>query len=192
VGQKDQFSRTGLYVGGTSLFYGTDILLGAFERLNETKGLNIRLILVCREGEGDELLLPYAGRPWLEVIHASGDEALEPIYRRSDFGIFSGRRDPYMDFSMPVKLFEYLSRALPIVTTDCVEAANFVEKNGVGIVAQDNPQSFAEAVAGLYDDPDCLPRLRKNAERALRGGNLWVHRAERAAQEIMQSRNLRS
>lgn len=172
-----------LYIGGTSPNYGTDILLKAFEMINERDGMDISLTLVCRRSEHEELLEAYKGRPWLEIRHASGDEELAPIYAASDAAVYPSRRDQYMDFSMPVKLFEYLSRALPVVCTSCREASNFVKNSGMGIVCSDTPEGLAAAIEKLYVTPGLYDRLRGNCLAALKN-NLWTCRAEQATREI--------
>jgi glycosyltransferase involved in cell wall biosynthesis len=174
-----------LYVGGVSKNYGTDLLLKAFEIVNEREKKNIMLTVVCRASEQSDFFTGYVGRPWLELAHASGDEQLGPIYACSDITIYPSRRDFYMDFCMPVKLFEYLSRALPVVCTGCKEAAAFVDANGIGLVAEDNPESIAEKVIQLYETPELIGEIRGRCIKALRGGNQWVHRAQKAADKIL-------
>jgi glycosyltransferase involved in cell wall biosynthesis len=173
-----------VYVGGVSHRYGTDILLEAFEILNEQLHIKINLKLVCREAATSVLFEGYRNRHWLEIINASG-EALKSIYNSSDIAVFSGRRDVYMDFSMPVKLFEYMSYGLPVVTTNCVEAASFVKNNGIGLVAKDNAQSLAENIARLYKEPELKQKIHEQCIKTLLEGNLWQHRAKQAANEIM-------
>lgn len=175
-----------LYVGGVSAFYGTDILLGAFRILNEERGKHIRLTVVCRENEMKHFFDGYLDKGWLEVLHLSGDEALTPLYEQCDIALYPSRRDFYMDFCMPVKLFEYLSRALPVVSTDCKETARFVNENGIGVSAESTPESFADAVQKMFEQPELLARCRENAVKALRSANLWEHRAQKAAREILR------
>lgn len=181
-------SRRALYVGGVSLFYGTDMMLKAFELLNERMNKDVKLTVVCREKEMKDFFTPYEGRPWLTIAHASGDDALRPYYEECDVALYPSHRDKYMDFCMPVKLLEYLSRGLPVVCTDCREAAAFVKKNGFGVVAEGTPEQYAAAVAALFDEPGRLAQLRENAARALRGGNLWEDRALEAARVITDGR----
>lgn len=174
-----------LYIGGLSRYYGTDIMLKAFELLNGPMRLDVKLTVCCRKAEMGDFFKDYLGAPWLEVVHFSGDEQLRPLYERSDVALYPSRRDFYMDFCMPVKLFEYLSRALPVVATDCRETARFVLQNGIGVVSEDNPEAFATAVASLIGDRRQLRFCRLNAQNALLRRNLWEHRAEKAAREIL-------
>jgi glycosyltransferase involved in cell wall biosynthesis len=178
-------TRQAVYVGGVSSRYGTDILLAAFSLLNRRLPQPVFLKLVCRESAANPLFGGYRDEPWLEIISASGPQ-LEPIYKGCDVALFSGRRDIYMDFCMPVKLFEYISYGLPVVTTDCTEAARFVRENGLGLVSRDDPQSFAGCIERLYSEPELLKAAAGRCALTLRQGNLWVHRARQAAQEILR------
>ena len=184
VSEHELFGRA-LYIGGVSKFYGTDIMLEAFKIINERMNCNIKLTVCCREAEMKDFFDNYKEAGWLEVVHLSGDEQLKPLYERCDVALYPSRRDFYMDFCMPVKLFEYLSRGLPVVATDCKETASFVLGNGIGVVAQGNPEAFAAAVASITNDTAQLKDCRKNAVEALRSRNLWEHRAEKAAREIL-------
>jgi glycosyltransferase involved in cell wall biosynthesis len=177
--------RNALYVGGVTGFYGTDILLKAFEIVNETLCKDIQLTVVCREKEMKNFFDAYIDKPWLKIAHASGDEQLRIFYEQCDIALYPSRRDNYMDFCMPVKLCEYLSRGLPVVCTHCKEAANFVQTCGFGVICKDTPEDLAQKVVMLYETPMLLDELRNNAIKSLRENNLWVHRARQAAEEIM-------
>ena len=184
VGPSHPFAGRTVYVGGVSRRYGTDILLRAFEILNEEEHRDLRLMVVCRETAGAEIFNGYAGREWLTVVHASGG-ALEPVYRAADLAVFPGRRDVYMDFCMPVKLLEYLSHALPVVVTGCAETAAFVRRYECGIVTGDNARALADGIVTLASDGELRERMRANAIRALHSGNMWTDRARQAAAEIL-------
>jgi glycosyltransferase involved in cell wall biosynthesis len=177
-------TRNALYIGGVSKFYGTDIMLEAFKILNERQSSNIKLTVCCRESEMKDFFDDYKDKSWLKVVHLSGDFQLAPLYKDCDIALYPSRRDFYMDFCMPVKLFEYISRGIPVVATNCKETAHFVLRNGIGVVSQDNPEAFATAVSSLLGDLNQLRLCRKNSVEALRRRNLWEHRAQKAAREI--------
>jgi glycosyltransferase involved in cell wall biosynthesis len=177
-------TRRALYIGGVSPSYGTDNLLKAFEIINERENKDIKLTTVCREAENAKIFDGYAARPWLEIAHASGDEQLKPFYERADMAVYPSRSDFYMNFCMPVKIFEYLSRALPVVCTSCREIASFIEKTGIGIVTGDDAEAIAAGVIRMYDEPGLMDGLRENCEKAL-GENMWINRAQQAADEIL-------
>lgn len=178
--------KKAVYVGGLSKAYGTDMMLEAFKIINKNPKMKIGLTVCCRKNEMGSFFDDYKDAPWLNIVHLSGDNELRPLYCQSDIGLFLARRDIYMDFCIPIKLFEYLSNDLPIVTTDCKETAGFVQKYAVGAVAKDNPDDIAKVIISFINDETRLRSCRENAKKALLGANLWQHRAEKAASEILE------
>ncbi len=174
--------RSSIYVGGLSHRYGTDLLLHAFDLLNRTG--DFPLTVICREAEKGEIAPHYRGKPWLTIAHASG-EALTDYYAAADIGLFCGRRDLYMDFAMPVKVFEYLSHGLAVVTTNCLEIAAFVRKNGVGTVVNDDARSIAAGVREMILRPKAYRTCYENIVRTVKEGNLWTHRAQQVANDLL-------
>ncbi len=174
--------RSCIYVGGLSRRYGTDLLLAAFETLNRTG--DYPLTIVCREAEKEYIPPKFLASPWLCVVHASGD-ALTEYYAAADLGLYCGRRDIYMDFAMPVKVFEYLSHGLVVVTTNCTEIAAFVRKNGVGTVVHDDARSIAAGVREMIARPKGYRDCYENIVRTVKEDNLWVHRAQQVAADLL-------
>jgi glycosyltransferase involved in cell wall biosynthesis len=74
--------------------------------------------------------------PYLRVEHQSG-EGLIRLFQ--EHGIFAILRSPhvYLEFAMPLKLFEALGHRLPILITRTGEAARFVEQEGIGWVVDE-------------------------------------------------------
>lgn len=176
--------RTAIYVGGISPRYGLEVLLQSFARLNERVLLNLEL--VCRKDEYAReraVFDKYAKAKWLHIHHLT-EEDLGPIYWRSDIAISPLRRNFYNDFTLPVKIFEYLSHGLPIVATDCTETANFIRGNKVGLIAKDDAESLAEKILQLVRDRDLYEELKHNVRRTLENGNLWTDRAQLVAQQL--------
>lgn len=174
-----------VYVGGIELRYGVDLLLDAFSLIN--RECQFDLELVCREDEyiaWRALFEKYIGAEWLHIHHLWG-ENLGQVYHRSDMALIPLRKNVYNDMAMPVKLFEYLSYGLPIVTTNCTEVADFVQRNRIGIVVQDNPLSLAEGVLRLVRDQDLYRELERNVRQTLENGNLWTDRAAQVAECLM-------
>ena len=188
-GGEDEFSKrkiltepiTGIYVGGITHRYGIDLLLKAFQLLNQHRPFLLELI--CRK---DELaLLPRGTRSlleasWVNIYHTSGDKLAE-LYEQSHFGVIPIYRDSYNDLAMPVKLFEYLSYGLPVIATNCNEMSRFIRENRCGLVCEDTPESLAESIRALITDPALYDRLSKGAVQAIANGNTWNDRARTVA-----------
>ena len=178
---KEHLSNSVIYVGGTSKEFGTDILLDAMRYVNEK--INIKLILVCRE-YNDELFDKYANSNWLEIKHLSTDE-LAHEYVNSDIAIIPRPITEYNSFAVPIKLFEYLSYNVPIVTTNCFETARFVENNQIGVVTGDNYQELAEAIMKLYKNDNEIFKYTNNSKKTLINGNLWGHRVDKIEKYLL-------
>lgn len=173
INRKKETVDTAVYVGGMSERYGGKLLLESFREINRSRKLALNL--VCRR---DERVFTegYEDDPWLNIYHVSGRE-LDEVYEKSDFAVIPILKNDYNDFAMPVKLFEYLSYGLPVVSTDCLEMARFINDNGVGIVAGDNTERFAAALEKMSGDTVLYESLRRNVTDAV-NKNLWIHRVE--------------
>jgi len=176
-----------IYVGGISENLGLNLLLGAVALVNERRPL--RLHLVCKKDQFDRarsIFEKYGEADWLRVHHLAAPD-LPPLYRESDFGIIPRLKDTYNDLTMPVKMFEYLSYGLPIVSTNCTEIANFIQSHQVGIVTQDNAESLAKGILELMADHGLYDTLCRSVPVALERGNLWVHRAQAVVEHLAPS-----
>lgn len=176
--------KTVVYVGGISQRYGLEILLQALDLVNRKVALNLEL--VCRQDEFMQERLTfekYDAAKWLHVYHLTGKD-LEQVYRRSAIAVIPQLKNTYNDLAMPVKLFEYLSYGLPIVATNCTEMANFISRNEVGLVAEDNASSLADRILQLVEDKTRYDQLRRNVRQTLENGNLWTDRARFVAEQL--------
>jgi glycosyltransferase involved in cell wall biosynthesis len=176
--------KTVIYVGGISQQYGLEILLQALDLANRKVTLNLEL--VCRQDEfmrQGPTFTKYDGAEWLHVYHLTG-ESLEQVYRRSNISVIPRPKSLYNDLAMPVKLFEYLSCGLPIVATNCIEMANFISRNEVGLIAEDDAHSLAGRILQLVEDKSLYDQLRRNVRQTLENGNLWTDRARFVAEQL--------
>ena len=169
VNSKDKNDLELVYVGGVSEQYGGKMLLEALEKVNKQRKMTLHL--VCRKAELSQIK-EYIDKPWLKLYHASGKE-LSEIYSKANLAIIPRKIDFYMDFAMPVKLFEYISYELPIVATRCKEVAKFIEDNEIGIVIDDNIDSIYEALIKI--DMKTILEYTENV-RLTKENNTWNKR----------------
>lgn len=175
-----------IYVGGVHPRYGVYDMLKAFNSLNN-QSIKIKLTLVCRKHEFlsfNELFLPYLNKEWLSIHHASGEE-LKEYYKMADFGIVPLKKDVYNDFAVAVKLFEYLSYGLPVISTDCQAQKDIVMEDQIGIVVNDNWESIYNGLCEMLED-EKRAFYQNNAVNALRSKHLWIHRAEEAYNSLVK------
>jgi glycosyltransferase involved in cell wall biosynthesis len=55
------------------------------------------------------------------------------IFSRAYISIIPHKKNPYMDSALPLKLFDSMASARPVVVTNCEEMANLVLKRNVGL-----------------------------------------------------------
>lgn len=135
-----------LYVGGVEPpTYDLRPILNA---VNQT---SCRLTVCCREAEWERFSHFYQTliSHRTEIVHLAGDE-LKQLYERSDLMIMLRNPNPYLDFAVPVKIFESIGYETPIMTTGNSEAGRIVHESGLGWVTS------------LIEAPNLLTRLAKD------------------------------
>lgn len=167
-----------LYVGGiNNEEYGLFLLLDALEIVNKQNKV-CELTVVCREDEYSKLPDGKKGRLTelgVTVKHISGNE-LNELYGKMDFAFIPRYRSTYNDFSVPVKLVEYLSYHLPIVATYCEAQKDIIETDQYGIVCEDNPESMAKAIVEMSRD---AKKYELNIKQTFVKKHSWLSRVEK-------------
>jgi glycosyltransferase involved in cell wall biosynthesis len=89
-------------------------------------------------------------------------------------GIAMLEKTPNFVGSYPTKLFEYMALGLPVVTSDIPMYRRVVEQAECGFVADPtNPQTIAEVIASLLDDPDQAQEMGERGREAVRESYNW-------------------
>ena len=163
------------YVGNLKKRDGGDILLDAMAKVIEKfPEAKCRII-----SASDAPVREHKQRNavWLSIEKANFDE-LPAVFNQSTLAVIPRRRSAYMDLALPIKLMDYLSFNLPVIVTDCIAMANFIEENEVGLVVQDHAESLAEGILQLLNDQKRSNRLAENAYRSVQEKHSWEKRAE--------------
>ena len=176
----------GIYVGGATKRYGVPLLIESGKKINQER-TKVIIHLVCSQSSWEQFLKTspqYDSEfEWLKIHHLTEGTDLETLYQLSDFAIIPLEKNEYHDFAFPVKLADYLSHLLPVVTTNCEETAAFVKKYDIGIVTDDDTASFSQALFRMSSDGELRAHYRENA-RAARSTNLWTVRAEKILSDL--------
>ena len=120
-----------LYVGGIEpTVYDISTLLDTIAKRDD-----ISLTLCCRVEEWNSYREFYQPKlsPAVELVHASGTE-LARHYHDADMFLMVMPKTDYMDFAVPVKFFESVSYALPMISMNQQEIAQRIEKHKLGWV----------------------------------------------------------
>ncbi|MGN1323688.1 MAG: glycosyltransferase [Bacilli bacterium] len=171
-----------IYVGGISNRYGVHLLLDSLNIINKKQ--YIPLILVCREKEVKNIPSEYINVKWLRIVHASGQDQLISLYRQAKMALIPILPNEYNNFAVPVKLYEYMSYNLPIVSTNLTEVSKVIKKYDIGLVCTDDANEFAKSILTLYNDKNLLKKFSDNAKNALLLENLWLHRVSKIENDM--------
>ena len=171
------------YVGGVGGIYD---LTGLFKATVAVS--NLRLIVCTRKEEWDSVKNKYG--PYMneriKIIHESGD-ALRKYYMQADLCCCYFPISKYMSFAMPIKLFEYLSFATPIIATKGMEAGNFVQKWNAGFSIDYDEHSIVELFKMINANQGVLSEKNENTITCLME-NTWEERAKKVERDLKGER----
>jgi glycosyltransferase involved in cell wall biosynthesis len=99
---------------------------------------------------------------------------------QGDIAVLPSTVDIVRQVACPIKLFEYLSVGLPVVTVDGLWWSDFIRSNKVGLVAaKDGPEGFANAVNELLLRPEKTNEMSKNAVRLINNEYNWFEMSKK-------------
>jgi len=115
-------------------------------------------------------------RPWAEI----------PLWlKAADVLVLpnTGKQKVSLYYTSPMKLFEYMASGRPIVASDIPSIREIADESTAFFAKPDDPQSFAEAVAEVLNNPN---QARERSIRALGKARLytWRKRAEKIIGQI--------
>ena len=184
-----ELTKTCIYVGGVTDFYGFPLLMDAFRILN-ANDIKYKLILVCRETEFRNIYKDKEIPDWLEVHHVSG-KALEPLYEKADIGLLALRYNVYSNLCIGIKLFQYIGYGLPVLSTNVYTMGNIIRENGFGMTCEDNPEDYAKAIETMLANRETLDGYRTSMKKNMEERHLWVHRVDKIVSDLTCTKNIK-
>jgi glycosyltransferase involved in cell wall biosynthesis len=178
-------------VSGASPGRGIETLVESCRLLvSAIPGLRLRLALVGTTA---------AGRGYLEQLKEWLAEeswiAVETVPYRELGAMLAGTRvvvlphpaGAYMDAAVPIKLFDYMAAARPIVSTPRLATAALLQRHGAGLIAAgEGPADLAEPIGRLLADEGLSRRLGVAARRAAETTYDWNLIGRRLAEDILR------
>lgn len=163
------------YFGVLALFKGVDTLIRAMSLV--IKRIPQAHLLLIGDGKDKSEFENLTQRLKLEkdisFIGWVDYKILMPYYYITKVGIIPWHLNP-QNLDKGIKLFEYMAIGKPQVVTDLPEQAAIVKEANCGIIVPPNdPQSMAEAIITLYDNPELAERLGRNGRKAAEQKYNW-------------------
>jgi glycosyltransferase involved in cell wall biosynthesis len=149
-----------LYQGALSRGRGVEILLEVFSQITDKD----KVIIFMGYGELEQVVRDYAQQSNNIFFHPAVSSSILLQYTASaDYGV-SFIEDSCLSYRycLPNKVFEYLMVGLPVLVSNLPEMKSFVEKNNLGVVAEDNTvEGFGSAVEASLNQN--YKTIKKNA-----------------------------
>jgi glycosyltransferase involved in cell wall biosynthesis len=167
-------ARVGIYVGELTSDRGLNVMLEVARRLQST-GFELRLLGWFERPEDEQLV---CAEPNVRYLGRQSHQTVLRELAKADLGLVLFQPVPcyYHAGENTVKLFEYMSRGLPVVVSNFPNLKRIVESANCGLCvdAQDAKQT-ADTISELLDNPRLLRSLGENGRTAVLREYNWEH-----------------
>ncbi len=174
AGKRDGFC----YVGAISKVRGILPLMDSLDNIEP----DIKFYLAGTFTELDIEVLVKEHRNWHRVTFVGqvSREQVAAIYRKSFAGIVTLLPAPNHLFSLPIKLFEYMSAGIPVVGSNIQLWENIIKKGDCGIcVDPSSPEDIAAAINRIHGDVDLQKMFSKNGRSLVQTTYSWDSEASK-------------
>jgi glycosyltransferase involved in cell wall biosynthesis len=189
---RSSFTHTLGYLGTFSpRDYDLGFLLNVLSRVRDTR---VRLLLVGGRNDTElrtvgELVTERGLSTRVEVLPWQSPVELETVKQRIDIGLSPMMADKRGSICSPLKVLEYLSAGIPVISTGLEGVSNIVQNGVNGYTLTNDADLWAATIDGIYADSAGYHSLSRGClETALAFG--WNQRA-REIQTFLEA-NLRS
>jgi glycosyltransferase involved in cell wall biosynthesis len=171
-----------VYAGALTPTYELDVAVEAVAHLRERRpDLHIVLDLYGR-GDSEAALRGRAAELGVgDAVRLHGRiaiEAVPAVLAAADIGLAPTRRDPFTDFSLSTKIFEYGAMGKPVVASRLPMIERTFPAGSIVSYEPGDAASMAAAIVALVDEPTFRERaVRTTLERVYELS--WEHEADR-------------
>lgn len=168
------------YVGGISKLYNLEMLFRAVQELKFLK-----LTVCCRktEWESNKKFYEKYLNDRINIIHKSGKE-LSTYYEKSDILNLFLEPHEYRSFAMPVKFFEYLGYAKPILSNKGTAYGDFIEKYDIGWCINYDFNELVNKLTEIYENNQQITAKIDNIKK-IASEHTWEARAKKVANQLI-------
>lgn len=177
-------------VSGAAASRGIEQLLDAMKLVrSEIPDARVRLALAAMGPASkrylDDLRRTGAALGWVEIEDVPYPRLAAFMAGTTVLAVTHGP-DAYWDAILPLKLFDSMAAARPVVATPRTETARVLREHDAGeIAASDTNEDLASAIVALLRDPRRAQRLGANGRRAAVEVFDWSVLSERLAEAVL-------
>ncbi len=89
-------------------------------------------------------------------------EKMPELLSSGDVGLLPFKKDPLTEAASPIKIFEYMSVGMPVISTDMMGTKEVIKDNYNGILVK-NDAEFVSALIKIAEDKDFYKKLKENS-----------------------------
>jgi glycosyltransferase involved in cell wall biosynthesis len=169
------------FVGSMKPWHGVETLLQTLHHLGGSDG-QFRLLLVGSGPQVDDLRRESERLGVAAAVHMTGavpHHAVPDLLRAMDLTVAAYAADAAEYFS-PVKLFEYMAMALPVVAARIGQVCEVIEEGRTGwLYAPGDAMELAGLIRSIASDRDMCRRVGAAARECVMQQYTWRHNARR-------------
>lgn len=172
---KEKFVIT--YIGGFGVHRGLNTLLRSVSLIKH-KINDLCLLLVG--GSSSEvknlkmLCHKLAIENYVEFIGWTDFKQIPSYIQLSKICIIPHTKSGHTDSTIPHKLFQYMLFEKPVIATDCLPLKRIIQECECGVIFKSgDPNSLADAILSLYNNPSLLEKLGINGKKAVISKYNW-------------------
>jgi len=98
---------------------------------------------------------------------------LRTLLKTCHLGILPSANNIPRKLGTPLKLLEYISNGLPIVANDVGSWCSIISDNKIGILTDDDPKNFADAIVRIISDKKLFFSMQKNIVNLINSELNW-------------------
>jgi glycosyltransferase involved in cell wall biosynthesis len=159
-----------VYTGALTPVYELDVLLRAIARIRELRPKLPMTAAFYGRGDSSETLQSLAGELGIaDLLTMPGRVPIEQvpaIVADSDVGIACTRLDPFTEMTLSGKVLEYAAMGKPVVASRLPSVEGYFAPDTLSFYEPGDPQSMAETILRLVDDPtETAARVKRTGRR---------------------------
>lgn len=165
------------YIGGLGSHYQMHKLFTVLKKFPK-----IHFVLCTRENEWQNAKDEYALSENISIVHKNGEE-LKKFYKKADITMLFVKPQEYWEFAAPVKLYEYIGKEKPIITSKGTLAGKFVEENSIGWTIEYKEEDLEKLFERLQQKASEI-NLKKENIKKIKAKHSWKARASQVQKEL--------
>ncbi len=165
------------YLGGIAPGRGIELLVSAVELLQSTySGAKLNIGTNDLNQVEASLAAKIQRKRFVTLLRGIDYKAAPEFLKRVRICVIPHLRSPYMDFIVPIKLFDYMAAARPVLATDCTEQAKVLQETGAGLTCATNSEAVAASLERLLGTPGLCATLATAGRKATEERHNWAAR----------------